>query len=344
MGSPYELAELYVRKGPPYWFVSKKHDAKYLGKKEGGAGGDFGWSRNMWYAKTNALFVAMWNTGKVEMEERAIDGNMVVRLIHEKEAAKDQAATAAAVAVTNQNTGKDSMSIEHVDKQSRKDLLIPDNLPEDLAELQRRVDPVLLKHPDLALGTTPEEVTVGIIKKSRFWPGFGPRSGISDVKRVLRALDLEICDELKHLIDGTFEKNELEEIARRNAKRASSQSKNTEERNWTGEPLHVASDDHPVSDTELDSDAEAEQLLARKYPELVDEAVCPICEKTISEQFLDCDCATMPNAEYEIWKHCKQCHKMLRVDNYRDRCEGLIRAENSPYWVLSETHPFCSCS
>lgn len=297
MGSPYELAQLYVQKGPPYWFVSKKQDAKFLGKKEGGAGGDFGWSRNMWYAKTDTLFVAMWTTGKVEMEELSINGNMVVRVIHEKETAEEKKAATAAVAAT-QNNSNAPVSAEHVDKQTRKDLLIPVDLPEDLTELKRRVDPVLFEHPHLALGMKSEEMVTVIIKKSRFLMGFGPRSGISDAKRVIRALDLEVCKELKHIIDGTFEREEREEIARRNAKRAS-RSKTSAVRNWAGDPLQMASANGPVSDSDPDCEAESESLLARKYPKLVPERpVCQFCENVVSEESMDCGCGeSMPNVQ-----------------------------------------------
>ena len=164
-----ERARAYLKKGPPFWFHSEPRDSKYLGKKDGGAGGDFDFrTRKMWYAKTTTLFVAMWNTGKVQLEERAVSGAMVLKVLNDQaEAAKQREEEAA--------KKKQGPSQSQVEDQTRKDLSIPDDSPEDLAELA--------KH-----GITPAMST-----DSARWQSFGPRSGISDARRMLRAMRLKIC-------------------------------------------------------------------------------------------------------------------------------------------------------
>jgi len=335
MSTPHQLAELFVTKGSPYWFFSDAKNAKYLGKKQGGAGGNFDFSRKMWYAKNNELFVKMWNTGKVQLEERAICGNMVVKVIHELKAGEEARKQEKKVEAKRDA----AKSTDHSEIHNRRDLLIPNDLPEDLAELERRVWPVLLKHPELATSANPkrhsEAVVADIIAKSRTWTSFGPRSGISDAKRVLRAFDLEICKDVKDAIDGTFEAEELKEIARRNKKNAS-RNKAPTMRDWTDDTLQAVSTGDPVSEPE----AEPEEM-ELTYPELAPEIMCPICETVISEQFMECDCVPMHCNGYEVWKRCKRCHKMLRVDNFQHRVQGLATAEHGPYGTVC---PFCECS
>ena len=335
MSSPYQLAELFVTKGPPYWFFSNAKDAKHLGKKQDGAGGNFDFSRKMWYAKNNELFVKMWNTGKVQLEERAICGNMVVKVIQELKAGEEARRHEKKVEAKHDTV----KSADHVEIHNRKDLHIPDDLPEDIAELERRVCLVLQKHPQQETSTNPErhgaEVVSDIIAKSRTWTSFGPRSGISDAKRVLRAFDLEICKDVKDAVDGTFAAEELKEIARRN-KRNASRNKTPVVRDWADDTLQAVPTDDPASEPE----AEPEEM-ELVYPELAPEIVCPICENVISEQFMDCDCVPQHCNGYEVWKRCKRCHKMLRADNFQYRVLRLATAEHGLY---STVCPFCACS
>ena len=194
-----ERARAYLKKGPPFWFHSEPRDSKYLGKKDGGAGGDFDFrTRKMWYAKTTTLFVAMWNTGKVQLEERAVSGAMVLKVLNDQaEAAKQREEEAA--------KKKQGPSQSQVEDQTRKDLSIPDDSPEDLAELA--------KH-----GITPAMST-----DSARWQSFGPRSGISDARRMLRAMRLKICT-AEDIVQGRVQNGEYASAMRKNVKKVAEQT------------------------------------------------------------------------------------------------------------------------
>ncbi len=157
-------ARAYVAKGPPYWGLSKREDSRLLGRKDGGAGGDFDFkNRKQWYAKTNKTFIAMVRTGKWR-PEAAVDVEEVIAVMLAK-------------------TTETSVLVEESKKRDAE---------KKAASIKRQLgvprdEPALLAHLRDA-----HDIDDAAIEASSAWPELGPRSEISNARRVERAIRLGI--------------------------------------------------------------------------------------------------------------------------------------------------------
>ena len=259
-----ERARQYVQVGQPFWFRSERKDAALLGKKEGGAGGCFDWKgRKMWYADSPSMFAAMWRTGKVQLEEGDVDGNLVLRVFEELEdqqAQKQQAADAEAAKARAERAAASEAS-------NAKSLLVvlPDE-PEKMTVLAE-------------LGITPSMVAA-----SANWPGFGPRSGISNAARVLRGLKFGKAT-VDDIVGGLVLQKEEEAVAQREAKRAKVSH---------GPQTRRTSTLLQVPETHREFVPKVEPLpFGKGYqypPHAPPVVVCHVCGYQIYAQFLECRC------------------------------------------------------
>ena len=157
-------ARAYVTKGPPFWGISKREDSKFLGRKDGGAGGDFDFkNRKMWYAKTNKVFIALVRTGKWR-PEASVNVDEVINVMLNK----TTETSALVEASKKREEEKKQASI-------KRQLGVPPDEPALLEQLrdEHAIEPYA-------------------VEQTSSWPELGPRSEISNAKRVLRAIKLGI--------------------------------------------------------------------------------------------------------------------------------------------------------
>lgn len=194
-----ERARQYVQAGQPFWFRSQRKDAALLGKKAGGAGGCFDWkTRKMWYADSPSMFNAMWRTGKVQLEEGDVDGNLVLRVfeeLEELEAQKKRATEASAAKARAERAAAAEAS------NAKSLLVVPPDEPEKMAVLAE-------------LG-----ITSVMVASSVNFSSFGPRGGISNAARVLRGLKFGKAT-VDDIVGGLVLTKEEEAVAQREAKGA----------------------------------------------------------------------------------------------------------------------------
>lgn len=154
----------YFAKGPPYYGSSLPCDSRLLGHS--GAGGKFDWDRKQWYAPDNDTFEALVQTGKWRP-----DGVGAQAALAHLEMAREEQARAVEEAYLNRprQAEPDSLSEAHV----RQLLQVPTDKPEDLHTLLEEY-----------------QITTETVNASAEWESLGPRSGIPNARRLLRALKL----------------------------------------------------------------------------------------------------------------------------------------------------------
>ena len=193
--TPREAAEAFVKNGPPFFGHSDFKDCKKL--KEAGA--RFDGKRKMWYANTDCTFIALYNTGKWEPEER-INPQMIVAVMREKKRIED--------AKDAESRKRKEPTKEEKERKMRDRLSVPENEPEALQKLM-----------DMGVHESQIAATATIAE-------FGPRAGISDARRLIRAFSFGLVTP-KSLMDGSFiEKRAREEEER--AKKEKEQRKRAE--------------------------------------------------------------------------------------------------------------------
>jgi hypothetical protein len=154
----------YIKRGPPYWGISKREHSKFLGRKEGGAGGDFDFKdRKQWYAKTNKSFIALVRTGKWS-PEADVDTNVVIDLMLNRTNETNELVLAS----KQREKEKKAASI-------RKQLGVPAD------------EPALLKVLKDVHG-----IECDVVAQTAAWPELGPRSEISNARRVERCIRLNV--------------------------------------------------------------------------------------------------------------------------------------------------------
>ncbi len=161
-------AQAYLAEGKAsgrYYGASDFDDRQVLGSR-GGAGGRFCKERRLWYADSREVCLAMLQTGKwtpVGADARAVATILGKQLQAEQDAAwAAQVQKAQSVKVVLTEAQKDSIQ--------RKDLGVQADAPEHVTWLADR-------------GLSNE-----IIAASGKWAELGPRSGLSDAARLVRAL------------------------------------------------------------------------------------------------------------------------------------------------------------
>ena len=171
--TPLEVAKLFLKKGPPYYGTSDWKDSKLLGRKEGGAGGFFDGTKKQFYAKSNDVLVALLKTEKWKPVD-AVCVSVVLKLIREAEKA---------------DAKKQKLQSERVEQPERA------QTAEEIEENLKRTLFVPADEPGVVKRLREEHgVTEADIHASRRIKLLGPRSGISDARRVQRALKLGVID------------------------------------------------------------------------------------------------------------------------------------------------------
>lgn len=138
-----------------------------LGKKEGGAGGSFDGKSKLWYATNEKTWIAMYRTGMWRPFDAKINPSIVAQKIREKQEAVERAIAEA--------SSKSKPSDEQVEQHIRRELRIPDDDIEMLDMLER----------DHGIGRE-------LVAKSGRCAALGPRSGVSNAQRILRALRFNV--------------------------------------------------------------------------------------------------------------------------------------------------------